>query len=171
MKQGNWDRKKVSGRWPLPTAVAASSSAPLFARPSLIWCDSCSILDYRDGAQCFVSNLSQFMGSELLGKVLGIVGLGRIGKEVATRMQSFGMRVRRGRGQRALSSQIFRDVKTVWCYWQTSINIQMCTMFTSLLIVNIYLGNNLPETKTTDCTIGRQFKICYAKMVNVNLPL
>ncbi|XP_075896019.1 D-3-phosphoglycerate dehydrogenase [Nelusetta ayraudi] len=34
----------------------------------------------------------KFMGAELLGKVLGIVGLGRIGKEVATRMQSFGMR-------------------------------------------------------------------------------
>lgn len=37
--------------------------------------------------------LFQFMGSELFGKVLGIVGLGRIGKEVASRMQSFGMRV------------------------------------------------------------------------------
>lgn len=37
----------------------------------------------------------QFMGSELFGKVLGIVGLGRIGKEVASRMQSFGMRVGR----------------------------------------------------------------------------
>ncbi|KTG38860.1 hypothetical protein cypCar_00036436 [Cyprinus carpio] len=34
----------------------------------------------------------QFMGAELYGKVLGIVGLGRIGKEVASRMQSFGMR-------------------------------------------------------------------------------
>lgn len=33
------------------------------------------------------------MGAELYGKVLGIVGLGRIGKEVASRMQSFGMRV------------------------------------------------------------------------------
>uniref|UniRef100_A0A3Q1IRP8 phosphoglycerate dehydrogenase n=1 Tax=Anabas testudineus TaxID=64144 RepID=A0A3Q1IRP8_ANATE len=33
-----------------------------------------------------------FMGAELYGKVLGIVGLGRIGKEVASRMQSFGMR-------------------------------------------------------------------------------
>ncbi|XP_072179535.1 D-3-phosphoglycerate dehydrogenase-like [Diadema setosum] len=32
-----------------------------------------------------------FMGSELFGKTLGIVGLGRIGKEVAQRMQSFGM--------------------------------------------------------------------------------
>ena len=36
----------------------------------------------------------QFMGVELEGKTLGIVGLGRIGKEVAIRMQSFGMKVR-----------------------------------------------------------------------------
>ncbi|KAF3694879.1 D-3-phosphoglycerate dehydrogenase [Channa argus] len=34
----------------------------------------------------------KFMGTELYGKVLGIVGLGRIGKEVASRMQSFGMK-------------------------------------------------------------------------------
>ena len=34
------------------------------------------------------------MGTELNGKVLGILGLGRIGREVATRMQSFGMKVR-----------------------------------------------------------------------------
>lgn len=32
-----------------------------------------------------------FMGTELNGKTLGIVGLGRIGREVALRMQSFGM--------------------------------------------------------------------------------
>lgn len=35
----------------------------------------------------------QFMGTELSGKTLGILGLGRIGREVATRMQSFGMKV------------------------------------------------------------------------------
>ncbi|MDE2997296.1 MAG: phosphoglycerate dehydrogenase [Bacteroidota bacterium] len=34
-----------------------------------------------------------FMGSELFGKTLGIVGLGKIGKEVAARAQSFGMRI------------------------------------------------------------------------------
>ncbi|KAI1884829.1 hypothetical protein AGOR_G00213870 [Albula goreensis] len=34
----------------------------------------------------------KFMGAELYGKILGIVGLGRIGKEVAARMQSFGMK-------------------------------------------------------------------------------
>lgn len=32
-----------------------------------------------------------FMGNELFGKTLAIIGLGRIGKEVALRMQSFGM--------------------------------------------------------------------------------
>ena len=34
-----------------------------------------------------------FQGKELLGKTLGIIGLGRIGSLVATRMQSFGMKV------------------------------------------------------------------------------
>ena len=35
----------------------------------------------------------KFMGSELYGKTLAIIGLGRIGKEVALRMQAFGMKV------------------------------------------------------------------------------
>ena len=38
-------------------------------------------------------NRSKFMGRELRGKVLGIVGLGRIGGEVATRALAFGMNV------------------------------------------------------------------------------
>ena len=38
----------------------------------------------------------QFMGCELLGKTLAIVGLGRIGREVAIRMQSYGMKVSYG---------------------------------------------------------------------------
>lgn len=33
----------------------------------------------------------KYMGNEVLGKTLGIIGLGRIGKEVALRMQAFGM--------------------------------------------------------------------------------
>lgn len=36
---------------------------------------------------------SQFTGTELQGKVLGLIGLGRIGREVAKRLQSFGMSV------------------------------------------------------------------------------
>ena len=35
----------------------------------------------------------KFMGSELQGKTLGLVGLGRIGREVAIRMIAFGMKV------------------------------------------------------------------------------
>ena len=34
-----------------------------------------------------------FIGTELLGKTLGIIGLGRIGTEVARRASSFGMRI------------------------------------------------------------------------------
>ena len=33
-----------------------------------------------------------YTGNELLGKTLAIIGLGRIGREVATRMQSFGVK-------------------------------------------------------------------------------
>ena len=33
------------------------------------------------------------MGTELFGKTLAIVGLGRIGREVAIRMQSYGVKV------------------------------------------------------------------------------
>lgn len=36
---------------------------------------------------------SQFVGTELLGKTLGLIGMGRIGREVAKRCQSFGMSV------------------------------------------------------------------------------
>ncbi|MDR5659305.1 phosphoglycerate dehydrogenase [Serpentinicella sp. ANB-PHB4] len=36
---------------------------------------------------------SKFTGVELLGKTVGVVGLGRIGSLVATRLQSFGMKV------------------------------------------------------------------------------
>src|SRR5438132_9228788 len=38
-------------------------------------------------------NRSKFMGIELSGKVLGVIGLGRIGTRVTTRARAFGMRV------------------------------------------------------------------------------
>ena len=39
------------------------------------------------------SDKKYLVGTELYGKTLAIVGLGRIGREVATRMQAFGMTV------------------------------------------------------------------------------
>lgn len=50
-------------------------------------------LQFHDQGHPFFIFTLQFMGAELYGKTLGIVGLGRIGKEVASRMQSFGMTV------------------------------------------------------------------------------
>lgn len=52
------------------------------------------------------------MGTELLGKTLAIVGLGRIGREVAQRMQSYGVTVR------TLSS---RKQSTSYCFILNSI--------------------------------------------------
>ena len=40
-----------------------------------------------------IMSLLQYMGNELMGKTLAIIGLGRIGKEVAFRMQSYGVKV------------------------------------------------------------------------------
>lgn len=47
------------------------------------------------GDPCLLTALltPQYMGMELNGKTLGVLGLGRIGREVATRMQAFGMKV------------------------------------------------------------------------------
>jgi len=36
-------------------------------------------------------NRKQFVGTELLGKTIGIIGLGKVGREVAVRCQAFGM--------------------------------------------------------------------------------
>lgn len=41
---------------------------------------------------------AQYTGTELYGKNLAVFGLGRVGREVATRMLAFGMKVRYATG-------------------------------------------------------------------------
>lgn len=74
--------------------ITVAWSTPLFIQSAVIRCDTwiCAVLDLV-GRVIVLFLILQFMGAELYGKVLGIIGLGRIGKEVASRMQSFGMRV------------------------------------------------------------------------------
>ena len=50
------------------------------------------------------------MGNELYGKTLAILGLGRIGREVAVRMQAFGMKVLSLFDSIQLMLLTFRDV-------------------------------------------------------------
>ncbi|KAI6064134.1 D-3-phosphoglycerate dehydrogenase [Aix galericulata] len=68
MKEGKWDRKKVGG----------GHGAGWGTRGGLQWLS--------------LPLAPQYMGMELNGKTLGVLGLGRIGREVATRMQAFGMK-------------------------------------------------------------------------------
>ena len=51
-----------------------------------------------------------FMGSEVSDKTLAIIGLGRIGREVATRMQAFGMKVKNPLSEKKFSqvSRLYR---------------------------------------------------------------
>ncbi|MFH1367651.1 MAG: phosphoglycerate dehydrogenase [Elusimicrobiota bacterium] len=58
---------------------------------------------------------TSFVGTELQGKVLGLVGLGRIGREVAHRMIAFGMRI--------VSFDPFVNVE-----WAKSLGIEMKTL-------------------------------------------
>lgn len=144
MKQGNWDRKKVSRHFSLPAcavwatvcAVGTQSnhcrlvgSIVQSAVANQMWhLNLCSFgFPWRRSSFCFL--ILQFMGAELYGKVLGIVGLGRIGKEVASRMQSFGMRA---------SNEIMNDISQ-WCNctWiidETNMERWVCLLFLSLFL-------------------------------------
>ena len=60
------------------------------------------------------------MGTELLGKTLAIVGLGRIGREVAQRMQSYGVTVRTlSSSKQSTSCFIINSIQEIHCLLQT----------------------------------------------------
>ena len=83
----------------------------------------------------------KFSGRQLAGKTLGIVGLGRIGQEVASRAKSFGMNII-GYDPFLSNSQI------------EQLGIEPCTTVASLLPVIDYLTVHTPLTPETEGLIG-----------------
>ena len=64
-----------------------------FRQQAYLWVNYCDVKKYR----LFTNrkrrgwNRKAYMGTEVHGKTLGIVGLGKIGSEVARRMKVFGI--------------------------------------------------------------------------------
>ena len=83
----------------------------------------------------------KFSGRQLAGKTLGIVGLGRIGQEVASRAKSFGMNII-GYDPFLSNSQI------------EQLGIEPCATVDSLLPVVDYLTVHTPLTPETKGLIG-----------------
>ena len=77
--------------------VGGYNIGPILTKIKITFC-CCFSRDLAKAAQSMKEgrwDRKAFMGIELHGKTLAIIGLGRIGQEVARRMQSFGMTVRR----------------------------------------------------------------------------
>merc|ERR1719317_893667 len=79
MKAGKWERK----------AFIEMSAAEHTC--TLICCMARNVPAANISMKAGKWERKAFMGHELNGKTLAIIGLGRIGREVASRMQSFGM--------------------------------------------------------------------------------
>jgi len=83
-----------------------------------------------------------FMGVELNGKVLGIFGFGRIGKEVARRMQSFGMEV--------VAFDPFISAETT-----SFMSVKMVNKLDDMIKVADYITVHTPLTEETKYVINK----------------
>ncbi len=100
---------------------------------------------------------AQFMGRELKGKTLGIVGLGRIGGEVATRAHAFGMHV-------VAFDPYIADERF------TSLRVRRALTLDALLAESNILTVHVPLTDDTRGMIGkRELGRLPARSVVVNL--
>ncbi|KFD69267.1 hypothetical protein M514_04530 [Trichuris suis] len=85
-------------------------------------------------------NRERFMGSELNGKILGLIGLGRVGKLVAERMTAFGMEVLAY--DPGINTNVLPQVRMV--------------DFDSLLSTADYISLHVPLTETTENIINEK---------------
>lgn len=89
---------------------------------------------------------SAFMGEELNGKTLAIIGLGRIGREVAKRMQAFNMKVQSSsqREEEEDCSCCFRRLVTIQSLvvnkvFPSALNSSNCPIFGHWLITSPFM--------------------------------
>ncbi|MHC4481700.1 MAG: phosphoglycerate dehydrogenase [Planctomycetota bacterium] len=83
----------------------------------------------------------RFVGSQLAGRTLGVVGLGRIGQEVAKRAIAFGMKVQ------AFDPLVSREVAA-------RVGVRLVDSMEDLLAASDYLTVHVPENEQTRGLIG-----------------
>ncbi len=100
-------------------------------------------------------NRAEFQGVELAGKILGIIGLGRIGREVAARAQAFGMTVIAY--DPLISAEVF-----------AAAGVEAST-FENLMRRSDFISIHAPFTSDTQYLIGEeQLKICKPNVRLIN---
>ncbi|EZP61016.1 phosphoglycerate dehydrogenase [Exiguobacterium sp. RIT341] len=103
--------------------------------PSLLWTNN---LRGPDIPERIEANKKQFVGTELLGKRIGIVGLGAIGANLANTLHELGMTVTG-----------YDPHMSVESAWRVSNQIQRATQLEDLLATSDYITLHLPLVDAT----------------------
>lgn len=115
--------------------------------PSLLWTNN---LRGPDIPERIEANKKQFVGTELLGKRIGIVGLGAIGANLANTLHELGMTVTG-----------YDPHMSVESAWRVSNQIQRATQLEDLLATSDYITLHLP---LVDATTGLLDASLFSKM-------
>ncbi|AHA29930.1 phosphoglycerate dehydrogenase [Exiguobacterium sp. MH3] len=115
--------------------------------PSLLWTNN---LRGPDIPERIEANKKQFVGTELLGKRIGIVGLGAIGANLANTLHELGMTVTG-----------YDPHMSVESAWRVSNQIQRATQLEDLLATSDYITLHLP---LVDATTGLLNASLFSKM-------
>lgn len=115
--------------------------------PSLLWTNNMRGPDIPERIE---ANKKQFVGTELLGKRIGIVGLGAIGANLANTLHELGMTVTG-----------YDPHMSVESAWRVSNQIQRATQLEDLLATSDYITLHLP---LVDATTGLLDASLFSKM-------